>query len=571
MNLIEITKHNTPSQAQECEYAIGIDLGTTNSLIGAAHKKGRVKILKDNTNNKLIPSAIHIDAQHQITIGNEAIAKKEPHNTIFSIKRLMGSVQNNQQQISLHNGDYSAVELSALILKHLKSIAESHIQTTVTKAIITVPAYFGERARQATKEAALLAGIEPIRLLNEPTAAGISYGIQNKKEAGQYIVYDLGGGTFDVSILKLFQGAFKVEASSGSLAIGGDDYDNSLAQAIISKYNIDPKDVVETNIKQLAQTVKHKLNKKDPVTAKIQTKNKSIMCSITREEFILSTQQHTNKTVKIIQEMLNNLDIEEQTIDGMLLVGGSTRMFTIKQALQQNFHMPIIDSLHPDEAVVRGATLHCKHLLFKEDHLLLDVTPLSLGIEVMGGLVEKIIKRNSPIPSKHTKQFTTYCNNQTAISIRVCQGESNIFSSNELIAELSLENLPPMNAGEPIINVTFEMDVDGLLTVTATEESSKIQKVIMVNSNHQLNRDKIITKIQDSMYDLPTTQNINTSLCREAKLLLSIATQKTKDYLPNPTQIEKINQDLQAAIMENNETIIKSIIKQLRELLTIQT
>lgn len=469
------------------ETIIGIDLGTTNSLVGVVDND-QVKLFFDNQKKNIIASIVNFDNQgNVVSIGedqNEKIAYR-----ISSIKRLMGrnyediiddkTIEhlaknlNNQDIIYLQIGQrkISAIEIASEILKYLKKIAENNLEKPVNKAVITVPAYFDESAKNATKKAANLAGLEVVRLVNEPTAAAFAYGLENNNQ-GLYCVYDLGGGTFDVSILKIQQGVFKVLGVAGNNALGGDDFDK----------------ILQNKGFQNARAIKEILSLKKETA------------EISRSEFEDLINDKVKETINLTINLIDDLEINKSDIDGIILVGGSTRIPLIKKRLSKIFtSKKILTNLDPDRVVAIGACWQAYNLSGAKKKLLLDVNPLSLGIEMMGGVVEKIIFRNSTIPISKSKEFTTYADNQTAMKIHVTQGEREFAKDCRSLAQFEIKNIPPLKAGLARVKVTFTLDADGLLTVSAEERVTEQKQEITVLPNHNINEIQIKNILLESL------------------------------------------------------------------------
>lgn len=499
MQIIQIQEPTKSNNTIANSIAVGIDFGTTNSLV-AYSVAGIPKMLYDEHNKSKIPSVVAITKEKDIIVGTKAAGLSDSKDIveIKSIKRLIGKKiedldssvylrkfihSNNDKNISLsiHGLSLSVAEISSEILKKIKSIADNGLKADVKNAVITVPAYFDETQRRAVKFSAELAGINVLRIINEPTAAALAYRL-DKIENGTYLVYDFGGGTFDVSILKISQGVFKVIATGGDTNLGGDDIDHILAQDLVSKLGHD--DV--HSLTKYAKQIKEQLSKEQSVNVKIHS-DKEHEIIISRDYFESLINDIIQRTLKIVDETISSSDVNKSEISGIILVGGSTRTPMIKRKLSENFsNISFLDSIDPDEVVAMGAAIQAENLTKGSGDLLLDVTPLSLGLELMGGINEKIIHRNSPIPISVSKEFTTHEDGQTGLKLHVLQGERELAEHCRSLATLELLGIPAMKAGVPRVNVTFTIDTDGLLTVSGREKSTGIQQSIDVMPTYGL-------------------------------------------------------------------------------------
>ncbi|QKX02679.1 Fe-S protein assembly chaperone HscA [Wolbachia endosymbiont of Litomosoides sigmodontis] len=496
------------------EVVFGIDLGTTNSLIAVVNKAGDVEIFKDEQGRELLPSVISYE-NDTLKIGYDV-----GRNAIYSIKRLMGkSVEDlSKEGIYLEIDNESAkiirvkcsenkyltpVEISAEILKALCERVKKSTGMEVRKAVTTVPAYFDDSARNATKYAAKLAGIEILRLINEPTAAALSYSIAKNNNSGIYAVYDLGGGTFDISILKLHQGVFQVLAVGGDTKLGGDDFDYLLSMIILDKYrkkvNKDPCSPEDLLAK--SRSIKEYLSENISSTFEFNINGELFKCEITKEEFEQAISSLVNKTINIVTHTISSIDLKINDIKGVILVGGATRVPLIQSSLVKLFGNKVLNDVDPDKAVVIGAALQAHYFTSnsKDRNVLLDVLPLSLGIETMGGIVEKIIPRNTPLPASEIREFTTYIDGQTAMKIHVCQGEREIIEGNKSLAQFELKGIPQLPAGSARVEIEFTVNVDGILTVTAKEKTTGIEQIVEINSSFGLSEADIQDMVNQSI------------------------------------------------------------------------
>lgn len=565
------------------DYIIGIDLGTTNSLVAIIDQStGKPKAIPGKDNEVIVPSIIYLNPTGEILVGNDAkpFLITDPANTIFSVKRLMGKSykdvaekeslfsykiidDNTESLVKIKSGDkfYTPIELSSFILKELKQRAEKALNATITKTVITVPAYFNDAQRQATRDAGKLAGLDVLRIVNEPTAASLAYGLGlNQEEQKTIAVYDLGGGTFDISILRIHNGIFEVLSTHGDTHLGGDDFDKAIVSYWLDN-KLELRELIKNhpsliqNLRLMAEDAKKQLSANNSFENHLVYENSNIELKINRVKFEQMIQPIVTKTIDSCRQAMKDAGLQNADIDEVVMVGGSTRVNLVKEAVKKFFEKTVLDdSINPDEVVALGAAVEADILAGnRKDILLLDVTPLSLGIETLGGLMDVIIPRNSKVPQRAARQYTTSKDGQSNLRISIYQGERDNVEFNRKLGEFHLTGVPGMPAGMPKIEISFMLDADGILKVSAKELRSGVEQKIDVKPQYGLTDEELETMLLDSLKN--AKEDMNFRSVKEAKTEAEQLIYVTLRF------IEKNQAELSAFEIEQTNTFVELLKK----------
>ena len=588
-------KDGTVGREEQDEVIIGIDLGTTNSLVAYIKDGKPVTIKKTGGSSSLVPSIIHFASEESIVIGEQAAEQlvNQPERTVYSVKRLLGKSYDDLTDVSqrlgykiidndegglvkIQVGDkfYSPIELSAEILKELKGVASKHLSKAVSKAVITVPAYFNDSQRQATRDAGKLAGLDVLRIVNEPTAASLAYDIGTSRSDSEVIVvYDLGGGTFDISILMIEDGVFEVLATNGDTFLGGDDFDEAIIAYWKDALSISPANLEDKNFVQAlrlsAEEAKKSLSSSDSFSKKVGDYN----LEISKDQFEKLITPLLEKTLDLSRSCLKDADKKIEDIDQVILVGGSTKTPIVKRLVSDFFKKEVNDTVDPDQAVALGAAVQADILAGnRKDMLLLDITPLSLGIETIGGLMDTIIPRNSKVPSRAGRQYTTSVDGQANLKVAVFQGERDLVTDNRKLGEFVLSGIPPMAAGMPKIDIKFILDADGILRVKASELRSNIETEVEIKSQYGISEEEmalmLMSSIQNAQSDMEKRSLIEAQTEAQNVILHShkFLTQN-KDHISTDEhlQLEKLVSQLETQKQSGSKDEINAAMETLND------
>lgn len=592
MALLQIAEPGQSTNPHEHKFAVGIDLGTTNSLV-ASVRSGQADVLPDSEGRASLPSVVHYKPDGDVEVGHKAKldAASDPQNSIVSVKRFLGRTladinetygnlpyqfveKEHTVNLATSQGEKNPIQVSADILTKLRERAEATLGDELSGAVITVPAHFDDAQRQGTKDAAQLAGLKVLRLINEPTAAAVAYGLDSGQE-GIIAVYDLGGGTFDISILRLNKGVFEVLATGGDTALGGDDFDSKIAEQILTQANYTAELSAQAlrKLADLSRQIKEQLTDQESVEYQIELDGQELAGQVTLAQFNDIITDLVKTTLRSCRRALKDADVEKEQVLEVVMVGGSTRVPLVREQVEKFFGKKPLTSIDPDQVVAIGASIQADVLVGNKpdsDMLLLDVTPLSLGLETMGGLVEKVIPRNTTIPVARAQEFTTYKDGQTMMAIHVLQGERELVDDCRSLARFVLKGIPPLTAGIAVIRVTFKIDADGLLSVTALEKSTGVESSIQVKPSYGLEQNEIADMIKASMTN--AKEDMQARMLREQQIdairmveALELAMTESAEILlvEEKQAIDAVMVELSEATKGTDGQLIKDLIKKL--------
>ena len=559
---------------------IGIDLGTTNSCV-AVLEAGEPKVIPNPEGNRTTPSVVAFKNGERI-VGDAAKRQAITNpNTVSSIKRLMGT----SEKVEIEGKKYTPEEVSAMILSYMKDYAESYLGEKVEKAVITVPAYFNDAQRQATKNAGKIAGLNVERIINEPTAAALAYGLDKQEKNQTILVYDLGGGTFDVSILELGDGVFEVKSTAGNNHLGGDDFDNKIMDYLVETFkkengvDLSKDKMAMQRLKELSEKAKKDLSSMTTTQVSAPFISQSsdgplhLEMTLTRAKFEELIHDLVMSTLEPVRKALKDADIKAKDLDKVIFVGGSTRVPLVYETVKKELAMEPSREVNPDEVVAMGASIQGGVLTGDvNDIVLLDVTPLSLGIETLGGVMTVLIPRNTTIPTSKSEVFSTAADNQPAVDVHVLQGERSMASDNKTLGRFQLADIPPAPRGVPQIQVTFDIDANGIVNVTAKDLGTNKEQKITITSNTTLSDDEIdrMMKEAEANKEADKKKKEEADLRNDAEQMIFQSEKALKDLgdkvdAKEKEEVEGFVKELKEALDKNDMDKVKTIKEQLQE------